>query len=74
MKDFEKNIIYVQCKECNNQFDKAKGDFVIDNNHYCSKKCINAYLTKKNQITEYIRDDIDGDNDTEYQYDPMEDF
>ena len=75
---FESNI-YTICANCNIKYDKSKGDFIFNNNHFHSQKCLDYYINnnfeKEENYDSNINIDLTNNNVTDNnQYDPMNDF
>ena len=76
---FEINI-YATCDNCYIKYDKSKGDFIYNNNHFHCQKCLDEFI--KNNIgkdkivesninmTHYTNNNVTDNN----FYDPMNDF
>lgn len=73
---FEMNI-YEICEKCKIKYDKSKGDYIYQDKHFHSQKCLNEFLgyneinhDNDNNINK-IKEEENGDDDI---YDPMNDF
>jgi len=80
MEIFETNI-YTYCDECNQIFDKSKGDFVFQKFHFHSKECLNKFLNNNNidnnsnNYYNNIENSFEEEEENENKiYDPMDDF
>ena len=76
---FEKNI-YEICDNCKIKYDKSKGDYIFQDKHFHSEKCLNKFFgdnnifkDEVNEIKE-IKDDHIEEQEEEDIYDPMDDF
>ena len=76
---FEMNI-YEICDNCKIKYDKSKGDFIYQDKHFHSQKCLNEYMDKwnndnKNEIKiDDNNNNIIHEEEQEDIYDPMDDF
>ena len=76
---FEVNI-YTICNNCGIKYDKSKGDFIYNDKHFHTQKCLDSYV-KNNFIKEDNNDSNNNINELTYynvtdniEYDPMNDF
>ena len=73
---FEMNI-YEICEKCKIKYDKSKGDYIYQDKHFHSQKCLNEFLGY-NEINHDNDNNInkikEEENEDEDIYDPMNDF
>ena len=74
---FEKQI-YLECYNCKIKYDKSYGDYIYDNLHFHSTKCLDSYLansykTKETNGMNIVESNSLNESDDDV-YDPMEDF
>ena len=73
---FEMNI-YEICEKCKIKYDKSKGDYIYQDKHFHSQKCLNEFLGY-NEINHDNDNNInkikEAENEDEDIYDPMNDF
>jgi hypothetical protein len=74
---FEKQI-YLECYNCKIKYDKSYGDYIYDNLHFHSTKCLDSYLansykTKETNEMNIVESNSLNESDDDV-YDPMEDF
>ena len=77
-KKFEINI-YMICDNCFVKYDKSKGDYIYNDNHFHSKKCLEDYVKNNSEKEEKVNSDMEiynasENNVTDNIYDPMNDF
>ena len=75
---FEMNI-YEVCYNCKIKYDKSKGDYIYQDKHFHSQKCLNESIDKlnndnKNEININNNNNIIQEEEQEEIYDPMDDF
>jgi len=77
---FEINI-YKICDNCNIKYDKSKGEYIFDDKHFHSQKCLDEYLNKNKYYKDNNNNIIEEENyennimdNNEDMYDPMNDF
>ena len=75
---FEKNI-YEVCYNCKIKYDKSKGDYIYQDKHFHSQKCLNESIDKlnndnKNEININDNNNVIQEEEQEEIYDPMDDF
>ena len=77
-KKFEINI-YTICDNCYIKYDKSKGDYIYNNNHFHSKKCLDDYVKNNFEKEDKVNSELNiynssDNNVTDNIYDPMNDF
>ena len=75
---FEMNI-YEVCYNCKIKYDKSKGDYIYQDKHFHSQKCLNESIDKlnndnKNEININDNNNVIQEEEQEEVYDPMDDF
>ena len=75
---FEMNI-YEVCYNCKIKYDKSKGDYIYQDKHFHSQKCLNESIDKFNNDNKNEKNINDNNNviqeeEQEEIYDPMDDF
>ena len=75
---FEMNI-YEVCYNCKIKYDKSKGDYLYQDKHFHSQKCLNESIDKfnndnKNEININDNNNVIQEEEQEEIYDPMDDF
>ena len=75
---FEMNI-YEVCYNCKIKYDKSKGDYIYQDKHFHSQKCLNESIDKlnndnKNEININDNNNVIQEEEQEEIYDPMDDF
>ena len=75
---FEMNI-YEVCYNCKIKYDKSKGDYIYQDKHFHSQKCLNESIDKLNNDNKNEKNINDNNNviqeeEQEEIYDPMDDF
>ena len=73
--------MYTICDYCYVKYDKSKGDFIYNNNHFHSQKCLEEFVSsnidkEENHNDININSDENKNNNVtdQYIYDPMNDF
>ena len=78
---FETNI-YEICDNCKIKYDKSKGEFIYQDKHFHSEKCLNEFVEKedngnnKNEIKNNVINNSQEEKQEQKEdiYDPMDDF
>ena len=74
---FELNI-YEICDNCKIKYDKSKGEYIYQDKHFHSQKCLDEFINKNNiNKNEINNNEIIQEEEQEEQediYDPMNDF
>ena len=75
---FEMNI-YEVCYNCKIKYDKSKGDYIYQDKHFHSQKCLNESIDKlnndnKNEININDNNNVIQEEEQEEVYDLMDDF
>ena len=75
---FEMNI-YEVCYNCKIKYDKSKGDYIYQDKHFHSQKCLNESIDKfnndnRNEININDNNNVIQEEEQEEIYDPMDDF